>query len=170
MALAAQAAVREVAGVAAEIKWPNDVMVGDRKLAGILAEAANAPGGTGAIDAVVVGIGLNVGWTAAPPEVAARAVTLEELTGRLIERGALLDGLLRELAPLLDLWADDPDALLARYRSAVATIGLHVRVTFPDREEEGQAVDLTAEGALVVVTAGGPVTVSAGDVVHLRPA
>ena len=173
MALAARAAVRDVAGragEAAEIKWPNDVMVGDRKLAGILAEAVIAPGQAGAIDAIVVGIGLNVGWAAAPPEVAARAVTLEELSGHPIDRGALLRSLLCELAPLLALWAGDPDALAARYRADLATLGRTVRVTLPDREEEGEAVDLTADGALVVMTAGGPVTVSAGDVVHLRPA
>jgi BirA family biotin operon repressor/biotin-[acetyl-CoA-carboxylase] ligase len=172
MALAARAAVRDAAGragEAAEIKWPNDVMVGDRKLAGILAEAATAPDRAGTIDAIVVGIGLNVGWVTAPPDVAARAVTLEELSGRSIERRALLLSLLCELAPLLALWAAAPDALVARYRAGLGSIGRMVRVTLPDREEEGEAVDVTAEGALVVMTAGGPVTVSAGDVVHLRP-
>jgi BirA family transcriptional regulator, biotin operon repressor / biotin---[acetyl-CoA-carboxylase] ligase len=169
MALAAQAAAASVAGVTAELKWPNDLMIGERKLAGILAEAVAEPGEGGATGAVIVGIGLNVSWSHPPPDVAARAVTLEALAGRRVDRGLLLRALLVDLGPLLKLWATDPDALAARYRAALATIGRAVRVTLADREIEGEALDLTAEGALVVATDSGPVVVSAGDVVHLRP-
>jgi BirA family biotin operon repressor/biotin-[acetyl-CoA-carboxylase] ligase len=167
MALAAHAAVAELAGIDAELKWPNDLMVGGRKLAGILAEAVIDPGGV--LAAVVVGLGLNVGWPQPPPEVAASAVTVEELAGRGIDRRALLRTLLSGLSPLLRLWVADPVALVAAYRARLDTLGRMVRVTLADRELEGEAVDVTPEGALVVVSGGGRVVVSAGDVVHLRP-
>jgi BirA family biotin operon repressor/biotin-[acetyl-CoA-carboxylase] ligase len=163
--LAAQAAAREVAGVEAELKWPNDLMVGDRKLAGILAEvvdpSAEAP-------AVVVGIGLNVGWPSAPEEVAARAVTLEELAGRPVDRADLLSALLRALVPLLDLWSSDAPALFDTYRAQLATLGQTVLVTVADRQLSGEAVDVTSDGALVVQVGPERCVVAAGDVIHLR--
>ena len=72
----------ELAGVEPDLKWPNDLLSGDRKLAGVLAEGVAAPDDPSRLAAVVVGIGLNVGWDQPPPEVAAGAVTLEELAGR----------------------------------------------------------------------------------------
>ncbi|MEZ5256375.1 MAG: biotin--[acetyl-CoA-carboxylase] ligase, partial [Ilumatobacteraceae bacterium] len=65
--LAALAAVAEISGREARLKWPNDVLLDGRKLAGILAQAASPPGSS-SVEAVVVGLGLNVGW--APPEAA----------------------------------------------------------------------------------------------------
>jgi BirA family transcriptional regulator, biotin operon repressor / biotin---[acetyl-CoA-carboxylase] ligase len=172
--LAAHAAVRELAGVDAELKWPNDLMVGERKLAGILAESlVGRAGGTG--DAVVVGIGLNVDWSVSaepvPADVAARVATLAELSGTTVDRAELLSALLTRLAPLLDEWMADPAALRARYRQELATLGRRVRVTLNDRALEGEAVDLTPDGALVVVADEGErCVVAAGDLVHLRPA
>jgi len=163
--LAAQTAVLEVAGVEAELKWPNDLMVWERKLAGILAEVVEA---ATEAPAVVVGIGVNVGWPSPPPEVAARAVTLAELTGRSIERADLLRALLGALRPLLDLWSSDVAALLDAYRARLATLGRSVRVAMPDRQLSGVAVDVTDDGALVVQVGCERCVVAAGDVVHLR--
>jgi len=169
VALAAREACRRLAGVVPDLKWPNDLLSGGRKLAGVLAEAVTGAEDPARVTAVVVGIGLNVGWDEPPPEVAANAVTLEELAGHPIGREALLRELLAELAPLLALWVDAPDRLHERYRSSLATLGQRVRVTMPDRELDGVAVDVTAEGALVVESGGDRVIVAAGDVVHLRP-
>jgi BirA family transcriptional regulator, biotin operon repressor / biotin---[acetyl-CoA-carboxylase] ligase len=169
VALAARDAVVELTTVTPELKWPNDLLFEGRKLAGILAEAVSGDDPR-TVDGVVVGIGLNVAWEEPPPEVAAGAVTLEELAARPVDRRELLIALLVALAPLVDLWGEAPDRLRERYRASLATLGQAVRVIVADGELEGEAVDLTPEGALVVRHRGNDVVVSAGDVVHLRPA
>ena len=98
-------AVRETTGVAAEVKWPNDVVVtpaGDgagararRKVAGILTEAL--PRGSGFGDGAVIGIGVNVGVRAFPSELAGRAAAIEALAGRPVDRAALCAGILVRL-------------------------------------------------------------------------
>ena len=170
VALAARDAVGLLAGVEPDLKWPNDLLSGGRKLAGVLAEGVAAPDDPSRLAAVVVGIGLNVGWDQPPPEVAAGAVTLEELAGRPVDREALLRALLGALAPMLELWTGAPEQLRERYRSSLTTLGQRVRVTLADREVEGEAIDVTADGALVVRVGDDELVVSAGDVVHLRPA
>jgi BirA family biotin operon repressor/biotin-[acetyl-CoA-carboxylase] ligase len=166
LGLAAHETVRDSVGVQAELKWPNDLMVGDRKLAGILAETAGG-------DAVVVGMGMNVDWGKSaellPADVAARAVTLAELSEKRVDRIDLLRAMLTRLAPLLEEWDTDPAALRARYRQRLATLGRRVRVTSAVGELEGDAVDLTEDGALLVAADHGELrVVAAGDVIHLR--
>jgi BirA family biotin operon repressor/biotin-[acetyl-CoA-carboxylase] ligase len=170
VALAAQSAVAALTGVTPELKWPNDLMVGDRKLAGVLAEGVIDPDDPLSLSGVVVGIGLNVGWAEPPPEVAARAVTVEELGGRAVDRRVLLARLLADLAPLLVLWIRDSDELRARYRSRLDTLGRLVRVELGDRELTGTAVDVTSEGLVVRLDDGTEEVVLVGDVVHLRGA
>ncbi|MET0145986.1 MAG: biotin--[acetyl-CoA-carboxylase] ligase [Ilumatobacteraceae bacterium] len=143
--LAAVAACRQVAGADVALKWPNDLLVGDAKLAGILAER----GPTGA---VVVGIGLNVGWA---PDGAARL-------GEDVDR---LDVLRALLAAYDALPADIGPA----YRGALGTLGRAVRVEQPSGVLEGRAVDVGADGQLVVLDACGVShRLAVGDVVHLR--
>jgi BirA family biotin operon repressor/biotin-[acetyl-CoA-carboxylase] ligase len=171
--LAARSAVHDVAGFEPELKWPNDLLVGERKLAGILAESLVSSGESSADDAIVVGLGLNVDWGPTRPglplEVKSRAVSVAQVAGRPVERRDVLRALLARLVPLLDLWADQPDELYARYHDALATLGQVVRVSLPGEELEGEAVDLTRRGELVVWTVEGQRrVVSAGDVVHLR--
>ena len=69
-----------------------------------------------------------------------------------------------------ELWTGAPEQLRERYRSSLTTLGQRVRVTLADREVEGEAIDVTADGALVVRVGEDELVVSAGDVVHLRPA
>jgi BirA family biotin operon repressor/biotin-[acetyl-CoA-carboxylase] ligase len=171
--LAARSAVHDVGGFEPELKWPNDLLVGERKLAGILAESLVSGSGASSDDAVVVGLGLNVDWgrsrPALPPEVRSRAVTVAEIARRPIDRGDVLRALLVRLAPLLELWTGQPDELHARYRAGLATLGRVVRVSLPGEELEGEAADVTRHGELVVWTVEGQRrVVSAGDVVHLR--
>jgi BirA family biotin operon repressor/biotin-[acetyl-CoA-carboxylase] ligase len=169
VALAAQSAVAALTGVNPELKWPNDLMVGERKLAGVLAEGVIDPDDPLSLSGVVVGIGLNVGWAKPPPEVAARAITVEELGGRVLDRRVLLTRMLADLAPLLLLWIRDPDELQARYRSRLGTLGRRVRVELGDRQLTGTAVDVTPEGLVVRLDDGTEELVLVGDVVHLRP-
>jgi len=77
-----------VTGLAPDIKWPNDLLVGRRKLAGILAEGVAAPAGDG-LQAVVLGFGINVGLASYPSDLEARVTSLESELGRAIDRAAL---------------------------------------------------------------------------------
>ncbi len=145
--LAAVEAARVSAGVAATLKWPNDVLVGDDKLAGILAQ--RGPGGE-----VVVGLGLNVGWA---PDGGAR----------LGDDIAPADVLRSVLTAYDELPAD----IDRRYRSALSTLGRPVRVELAAGELVGRAVDVEPDGRLVVIDECAIThRVSVGDVVHLRPA
>jgi BirA family biotin operon repressor/biotin-[acetyl-CoA-carboxylase] ligase len=147
-ALAATEAVSTLAGVDARVKWPNDVVLDDRKLAGILAEADGA-------GAVVVGMGLNVRADGLAPEVRDTAIACE------VDRRELLVAWLRRLHARLDALDECvPDAT-----ARSATLGRRVRVELAHETFDGIADALTPEGYLIV---DGRV-VSAGDVVHLRP-
>jgi BirA family biotin operon repressor/biotin-[acetyl-CoA-carboxylase] ligase len=163
--LAARDACQDVAGVAVELKWPNDLVVGDRKLAGVLAEGV-VDGGR--LAAVVVGLGLDV---SGPLAGAFGAVCLDELAGAAVARDDLLEAFLARLVGYVAQWETDPAALVEGYRRTLATLGRAVRVELPAGEVIiGTAVDLTATGELVVATGGGDRVVDAGDVVHLRTA
>ncbi len=145
--LAAIVACERVAGVRPQLKWPNDLLVGDAKLAGILAQAD-----LGSPPAVVVGIGLNVGWA---PEGAAR----------------LGDGVdpLHVLAAMLRAYDEVPADIGPLYREHLATIGRSVRVELPGGVLEGRAVDVEADGRLVVVDECAIThRLAVGDIVHLR--
>ncbi len=171
VALAVAEACDATAGVRPELKWPNDLLVVSRKLAGVLAESV--PAGEGS-RAVVVGVGCNVGWPAPgepAPEGVPDATSLALLTPAAPTVAELLDVVLVELARRV---GDLDDELgrrrqAAAYRAACATLGRRVRVELPAQTITGTAVDVTAEGHLVVDTPAGRRTVTAGDVVHLRP-
>jgi BirA family biotin operon repressor/biotin-[acetyl-CoA-carboxylase] ligase len=149
VALAARDACTEVAGITPGLKWPNDLLVGDEKLAGVLAETDGA-------GAVAVGIGLNVAW--APPGAAR--------LGEDVGRNAVLDALLASLAGWLDR---TPAEVGSAYRSACVTLGRHVRVDLVDGESfEGTAADVDDDGRLLVEVNACLRTIDVGDVVHLR--
>jgi BirA family biotin operon repressor/biotin-[acetyl-CoA-carboxylase] ligase len=167
VALAAADACAEVAGVEPVLKWPNDLLVNGAKLAGVLAEAEFVGD---RLEAVVVGIGLNVAW---PGPADAGGTCLDDVggTAQPVDKGVLLDRVLEGLfarRPLLDDEAGRR-ALAAELRSRCATLGQRVRVTLPTGELTGLASAIDDAGHLVVDTASGPQLVSAGDVVHLRP-
>ncbi|MCS3781642.1 biotin--[acetyl-CoA-carboxylase] ligase [Tsukamurella ocularis] len=172
--VAAVAAVREVTGLRAGLKWPNDVLLeaepGGRggKTAGILSELATAPGG----DLVaVIGTGLNT--TLAEADLPVETATSLQLAGaEAPDRTALAIAYLRHLDAGLTAWTDDPVAARADYLAACVTVGQEVTVSLPaDEVLRGTAVDVDAEGRIVVQDATGKRHVlSAGDVTHLRPA
>jgi BirA family transcriptional regulator, biotin operon repressor / biotin---[acetyl-CoA-carboxylase] ligase len=142
--VAAVDACRVVAGVDALLKWPNDVLLAERKLAGILAER-------GVDGCVVVGIGLNVAWA---PDGAT-------CLGARVTPGDVLDALLHAY--------DRVDNVERAYRERLATIGRRVHVDLPVGSIEGTAVDVDPDGRLVVLdTSGVTHRLDVGDVVHLR--
>ena len=188
VAEAAAAAVESVAGFSPRLTWPNDLVwpgdgsAPDRKLAGILAEAdwpATAaisggwkPPAEGERAVVIVGIGLNVTWPAAPPDdLADVAVAINHITSTLVDREDLLIALLSELGPRYSsLVAGERSGVLGEWRARSATLGRRVRVDLGGDDVEGTAVDITDEGHLVIETVEGDRrTFAVGDVVHLRP-
>lgn len=203
--VAAVEACRQVAGLTPGLKWPNDLVVvagerfAGRKLGGILAEARTATptatrtattaatrtaaaGGVGrgpSIDAVVVGMGLNVNWPVdLPPELDGIAAALSHVVGHDVDREDLLVAWLQRLDHWLGLAerggsasSDGRAELLDRARQLSATLGRPVRVELPGgRRVEGDAVALTDAGHLLVAPDGGGevVEVTVGDIVHLR--
>jgi BirA family biotin operon repressor/biotin-[acetyl-CoA-carboxylase] ligase len=167
VALAAADACTEVADVEPVLKWPNDLLVGGSKLAGVLAEADFE--GT-RLRGVVVGIGLNVAW---PGPAEAGGTCLDDAGDRPqpVDKGVLLERLLQGLAgrrPLLDAEAGRR-TLADEVRRRCATVGQRVRVTLPNEELTGVASAIDDAGRLVLETQAGRRFMSAGDVVHLRP-
>ncbi|MFB6073386.1 MAG: biotin--[acetyl-CoA-carboxylase] ligase [Haloarculaceae archaeon] len=161
-AVAAARAVRE-AGVPATIKWPNDLLVGDRKLAGILTEME---GEADRVEWVIVGVGLNANLDPWDLPAERPATSLQAERGDPVDRRVLVQRLLEAFDDL----RDDPDAVLDVWREYASTLGRRVRVTAGDRTVEGEAVDVTFPGSLVIDVDGERVTVAAGDCEHLRRA
>ncbi|MDG4664260.1 biotin--[acetyl-CoA-carboxylase] ligase [Mycobacterium sp. 236(2023)] len=162
--LAVARTMRDDYGVDAGVKWPNDVLVGNGKLAGILAEVSGP--------VIVVGLGLNVSFTADElPDP--NAVSLAML-GHDADRTELAGKLLQELGRLVGRWraaAGDDSQLAAEYREVSTTIGTRVRALLPgDSQIIGVATGIDDSGRLQIDESGMTMTVSAGDITHLRPA
>jgi BirA family biotin operon repressor/biotin-[acetyl-CoA-carboxylase] ligase len=155
-ALAVADAITEVAAVAAEIKWPNDVLAVGKKCCGILIET-----GTGVAGAyAVLGIGINVnGSLVGDAELGASAITLATVAGHPIAREDLLVALLQHLLPYYRaLGAGDAAgraAVRAAWRARLVTLGRVVRVTQGETAIEGTAEDVDDDGALLLQLADG---------------
>jgi len=164
-------AVTRLTGLSVGVKWPNDVLLPEGKVAGILVE--RVPTATG--PALVAGVGVNVTQSVdeLPPTPAgshpstslllagASAVDRTELTGVILDR----------LAEGYRSWLGDRPGLRRRCLEWSSTVGTPVRAHLPGGAvHEGLATTLDDEGRLVVVTVDGPVAVGAGDIVHLRGA
>ena len=173
--VAVAAAVTKATGVETGLKWPNDLLAADAKLAGILAEAAG--------DAVVVGIGLNVSTEpaelshllAAPRPGALPATSLRAAGATTLDREELLLAILAGFERWYRAWQQaggDPDrsGLRPEYTRLSATIGRTVRAELPGGQAlSGPVAGVDSDGRLLVrVSSGSEVAVAAGDVVHLR--
>ncbi|WP_298759707.1 biotin--[acetyl-CoA-carboxylase] ligase [uncultured Nocardioides sp.] len=164
------------AGFAAVLKWPNDVLIGDRKVAGILVERVETPDGP----AAVVGIGLNVLLAAEQLPVPTATSLLVESAGLghpVPDRTVLLASLVQGLLETYGAWQAGIDGgavarLRESYTRVCGTVGRDVEVALPDGNRlVGRASGIDEHGRLVVAPAAGPeVPVGAGDVVHVRPA
>ncbi len=161
-------AIEEVAEVRAGVKWPNDVLTGERKVAGILIEGkAEAD----RLQYLLVGVGVNVN-NELPEELSTTATTLAKVTGRSIPRLPLLASTLRNLDQLYGaLNRGEVGYLLGEWRKLSVTLGREVKALTPDGEVVGVAEDVAEDGALLVRAPSGVVRrVYVGDVVHLRSA
>ena len=159
--LAAGVAVRDgvaaATGLSADVKWPNDLMVGPRKLAGILAEGLAI--GTPA-QAVIIGVGINVQPAAHPPEVSARATSIEGELGRAIDRAQLLSCVLASLWDRLALLEHAPGDILQAWRAASPNAN-GTRVEWDGRH--GITAGIDDSGALLVRTADRIERIIAGE-------
>ena len=153
--------LRRLAGLEARVKWPNDVLLAGKKVAGILVETSF----TGEkLDYAILGIGLNVNLDPrAFPEIAATATSLSQQLGRELEVQAVLDALLEELDRLYS-----GGQVFEEWRSLLDTLGKRVTVTGEGKDEEGVAWGVTPEGSLLLRRDSGEVVEIVAGEVSLR--
>jgi len=168
MAEAIKTALAEL-GVDSKIKWPNDVLVDGLKISGVLAEANSD------LSALVIGFGINVNQTAEDlPTSSATSLLLSKASS--LDRDELLAQTLSHFRDLyMELTEADGNAVASglreRITKASSTVGQLVEVSFPDGTSAvGEAINIDESGRLQVRTSGKTLTVSAGDVLHLRTA
>jgi BirA family biotin operon repressor/biotin-[acetyl-CoA-carboxylase] ligase len=170
--LAVAQAVEKIAAsrgtpIAADVKWPNDVLIAGKKVSGVLIETEHQPERIVAL----VGVGLNVNLEASRhPEIAGIATSLKEATGVDFPREEVLAAFCNELEPLYEAALAGSREPFETWKRRLVTLGQDVTVASPDRRFEGKAIDVEADGALIVITSAGVrERVEAGDVT-VRPA
>lgn len=157
-------------GYRAGVKWPNDILIGERKVAGILVERIDSPAGP----AAVVGVGINTGMTEAElPVPTATSLSLEPGPQPPPDRTEVLIAVLAAIREAYDAWQLGGDAGVERlaesYSAGCVTVGQRVRIALPEGSVlEGEAVAVDESGRLVVTSGDGRHEVGAGDVVHVR--
>ncbi len=146
------------------VKWPNDVLIGDRKVCGILIES---PGGRApAKNRLIIGVGVNVNnsWASAPLKAGPRGTALCDVTGRQHDIEAiLLDVLVAICERLAQLASDDP-RLPRDWQQLNLLASRKISVTTDGRATDGTCVEIAADGALVVDTPAGPRRLYSGTV------
>lgn len=177
-ALGASEAVEGTALLQTDLKWPNDLLVRERKIGGILCESGSTASST---PFQVVGIGLNVNGTGDdfPPDLRAASTTIRQETGRLLDRNHLLSRLLLEIEHCLtELTAEGSRRIAMAYTRRCITLGRHVRVLLAGGEEfTGIAEAIEPDGSLQVSKYPRPTggrrpdvrSLRAADIVHVRP-
>jgi BirA family biotin operon repressor/biotin-[acetyl-CoA-carboxylase] ligase len=167
-ALAARDALADACGLEADIKWPNDLLAGGRKLCGILAETAEGARGR----AVVLGVGVNLDARAFPEELRDTATSVASQTGRAPDPERLLAALLRALAARYETLHEPGGAarVIGEWESrSTYAHGRRVRVALDAETFDGTTRGLAPDGALRVETDAGQLrTVAAGDVTAVR--
>jgi BirA family biotin operon repressor/biotin-[acetyl-CoA-carboxylase] ligase len=139
--LAAKEAIREAAGLDIDIRWPNDLLLGEQKLGGILVETAAESGPEAALRYAVIGIGINVNHASFPADLATLATSLRIATQKIVSRQTLLLQLLRALDRELTLLEDGASSLLSRFAEASSWV-------------RGKRVQVPEQGGYTGMTAG----------------
>lgn len=141
-------AVEAAAGIRPGIKWTNDLVCGNRKVAGILTELVTTPGETAAI----VGIGINCCQTQADfdPEIRSFAGSLSMATGAGVDRARLAAAMITALEKMDEKLLTDKENILSRYRADCITVGSDVSLVRGDEVRHGHAFGVDDDGALLV--------------------
>lgn len=160
-------AIQRTTGLAVQIKWPNDVVLEDKKLAGILLES-EVRGDQSPSLVVGVGVNVNIGLNDFPSELQKSATSLRIALGQPVDRADLLIELFNQLVEQYRL-VDDKALLIQAVRQHCQTLGRRVRVQTARQEFEGWAEDLQEDGALLIrMGDGNQRRILVGDVTHLR--
>ncbi len=165
---AVAAALREDLSVDATLKWPNDVLVGNKKVCGILTEMDAKDG---KVEQIVIGIGINVNnpLEGMPEDVQCKATNIMDILGTIVHRPSLVLSILKEIKVLTKYTrsAEGRAMLLQKWKEMSSTLGTEVAVESTGSTITGKALDLDEKGALIVETENGPKTVLSGDCIHL---
>ncbi len=167
--LAVGLAIVTAVGDTAHLKWPNDVLIGGKKVCGVLAQAS--------FDPLRVALGFGINLTLTPEELPVPHATSLQIEGMAHEPTDLAINVLLECSHWLSQWSrggHNRDLLLDTYRRRCSTLGAQVRVDLPAQAAPGsvtgRAVQIDSAGQLVVQTSRGVQSFSAGDITHLRAA
>jgi len=156
-------------GLLPRVKWPNDILINDRKVAGILLESRVSGG---QMDYAVIGFGINVNNDSVdlPENIRGRASSLLMELKKPVDRGTLVMEIFSELERIYDRFQrEDFPVILEQYRHYSSTLGQRVRIWQKDEATEGVAVDLTEDGGLLLKVEGSEqIVVHAGDIEYLR--
>ena len=165
IAVSVTEAIQKITGLSLTIKWPNDIMLNNKKLGGILLEM-NAE--TDLVKFVVIGVGVNV--SSSKTSLASNATSLDEESQVKIERVNLLQEILRQIElNYLEFCQAGAKNILEKWRKASSTLHSRIKVSCQKESIEGEAVDIDADGGLLVRNDSGFIEkVMAGDVVSLR--
>ena len=162
-------AIRQQTHLMAQLKWPNDVLIGEKKVAGILADLA-VDGQV--IKYLILGIGLNVNMDASvlSPQLSETATSLKIESGLAVSRLDMLQTLVNQFERWYTVFRDDgATPILKEYTRLSNTIGRHIKVVCADKVVEGEAVGLDSNGGLILRKLDRTsLTVLTGDVIHVR--
>lgn len=164
--LAALSAIKSVSGLEPALKWPNDVLLSGRKLAGVLIDSELSGG---EVKYALAGVGVNVNLDIEEvPEVSSIATSIKREFGRAVSREDVLAALLNEFETLY--LHTTPSGIRLAWRDRLETLGRQVTVTFRGSSHEGMAEDITPEGSLILRRSdGSKLVVEAGEVTLRAP-
>jgi len=159
----------EFSGLETSLKWPNDIMAGERKLGGILLEARSQGSD---MSHAVLGMGINVNSAESdfPPELEGTATSLMIETGRPQEIEGMIRALTLWLGRMLAMMGEPggPETMLRQYRASCSTLGREVRARMNGKETTGMAIDIDETGRLLLLLDEKTIPISSADIVHLR--
>jgi len=164
-AVAVSEAIRDTTGLLSYIKWPNDILINDRKLGGILIEMDAE---MDIVKFAIIGIGINVNSKRA--HLPDKATSLKEENGEAVSRVELLKEILRKIEKLyLLLQREGFHPVVERWRELSSTLGKRVKISYHREHIEGEAIDVDLDGGLLIRNDSGFIEkIMAGDVIRIR--